>query len=414
MTNKTIIIGAGVVGAASALALQKNGHEVVLVDKVEPCNGASFGNAGAIVNGHCVPTATPGIFFDAMSMARSQYSPLSIKPSYLPKLLPWLLRFMLQSRPSAVNRNAFHLQALSKHAVDSWRMLTGKTNLSSLFRETGWLKVYESKKTFSRTALSRGLFDKTGTKYDVLNAEDIRDLEPNLAPCYQHGFYQKDCLSVTNPQRLVQGMVELLVANGGEYQKFEVNEISVGEKITLRGIEGKITADKVVIATGAWSRQLAEQLGDKIPLDTERGYHVMLPSTSAGLLKRPVLNGEYSFVLAPMQTGLRMTAQVELAGLKAEPNYDRIRGLLPLAKMMLPKLELREESVWMGFRPSLPDSLPVIGFSSRSKNIVYAFGHQHLGMTLGAVTGFMVGDLLSSRECKIDVDPYRATRFNKF
>ena len=413
MATKTIIVGAGVIGAASALALQKKGHEVILVDKAEPCNGASFGNAGAIVNGSCVPTATPRILLDVFNMIGQKHSPLSIKLSYLHKIFPWLLRFILQGRPSKFNQNALHLHALSKQAVDSWRLLTDKTTLSSLFRETGWLKVYESESTFSNTALSRELFDQMGTKYELLDVEGIRGLEPNLAPVYKHGFYQKDCLSIINPQKLVEGMVELLVANGGQYQQFDVSEVALGEKVYLSGCNGKISADKLVIATGAWSRQLAEQLGDKIPLDTERGYHIMLPSSTAHLLNRPVVNGEHSFVLSPMDTGMRMTSQVELAGLKEKPNYKQIRRLLPLAKLMLPKLEVREQSAWMGFRPSLPDSLPVIGFSSRSKNVIYAFGHQHLGMTLAAVTGFLVSDLLSGLESRIDVNPYRATRFNK-
>jgi len=415
MANKTIVIGAGVIGAASALALQRNGHDVILVDKTEPCSGASFGNAGAIVNGSCVPTATPGILFDVISMIGQKHSPLSIKLSYLHKVFPWLLRFILQGRPSQFYQNALHLHSLSKNAVDCWRLLTDKTTLWSQFRSSGWLKVYESESTFSKTSLSRELFDKMGTKYEILDSESIRDLEPNLAPIYKNGFYQKDCLSIINPQKLVEDMVSLFVAQGGRYKQFAVKEIKLDKnKVTLSGINGNITASKVVIASGAWSRQLAKQLGDNIPLDTERGYHIMLPTSGADLLNRPVVNGEHSFVLSPMETGLRMTSQVELAGLKAEPNYTRIRGLMPLAKQMLPKLEQKEESVWMGFRPSIPDSLPVIGFSSRSKNVLYAFGHQHLGMTLGAVTGLLVADMLSNKTVEIDVFPYRATRFNKW
>ncbi|PHS20539.1 MAG: FAD-dependent oxidoreductase [Kangiella sp.] len=415
MSSKIIVIGAGVVGAASALALQKSGHDVILVDRSEPCSGASFGNAGAIVNGSCLPTATPDILSDVASMITQKHSPLFIKPSYLHRIFPWLVRFVLQGRTTKFNQNAFDLHALSKNAVDSWQLLTDKNELSKLFKDTGWLKVYESENTFNKTARSREMFDKMGTKYELLDSDAIRDLEPNLAPIYKHGFYQKDCLSVTNPQKLVEGMVKLLVTQGGQYQKFDVAEIKTnGDKVYLNGINGSINADKVVVASGAWSRNLAKQMGDNIPLDTERGYHIMLPSLGADLLNRPVVNAEYSFVLSPMETGLRMTSQVELAGLNAKPNYDRIRRLLPLAKSMLPELELREESVWMGFRPSLPDSLPVIGFSSRSNKVFYAFGHQHLGMTLAAVTGFMVADMLNGKTSEIDACPYRPTRFNRW
>ncbi|PCI65913.1 MAG: FAD-dependent oxidoreductase [Gammaproteobacteria bacterium] len=415
MSTNIIVIGAGVVGVCSALALQESGHQVTLVDKVEPCNGASFGNAGAVINGSCLPTSAPGIIFDVINMIGQKHSPLSIRLSYFHKIFPWLLRFALQSRSSSFNQNAVHLNALSKNAVASWKLLTDKTPLSYLFNEAGWLRVYESEKTFSTTAMLSTLLDKMGTEYEILDSDGIRDLEPNLAHSYRYGFYQKNGLNITNPKKLIEAMVNLLIQRGGQYRRFEVNEIQLdNNKISLRGFDGCINADKVVIAAGAWSRHLSKQLGDDIPLDTERGYHLMLPESSIGLLNRPVMNGEHSFVLSPMEMGLRMTAQVEFAGLKLKPNYNRIRKLLPLAKQMLPKLESKEESVWMGFRPSLPDSLPVIDFSNRSKDVLYAFGHQHLGMTLGAVTGYLVSDMLGNNSSEIDVYPYRATRFNKW
>jgi len=415
MTNLTIVVGAGVIGVASALALQQSGHQVVLVDKVEPCNGASFGNAGAVINGSCLPTATPGIIFNVINMIGKKHAPLSIKLSYFYKILPWLLRFVLQSRISNFNQNAINLNALSKSAVDSWKLLTNKTELSCLFNETGWLRVYESEKTLATTIMLSTLLNKMGTQYEILDSEGLRDLEPNLAHSYRYGFYQKNGLNITNPHKLIDKMVKLLIAKGGEYRQFEVKEVLLeNDKVLVKGGASCIKANKVVIAAGAWSRHLAKQLGDDVPLDTERGYHLMLPHSSVGLLNRPVMNGEHSFVLSPMEMGLRMTGQVEFAGLKAKPNYNRIRNLLPLAKQMLPKLESKEESVWMGFRPSLPDSLPVIGFSSHSKDVLYAFGHQHLGMTLAAVTGFLVRDMLNDETTEIDVTPYRATRFNQW
>ncbi|MBL4660528.1 MAG: FAD-binding oxidoreductase [Alcanivoracaceae bacterium] len=414
MSNKIIIVGAGVIGAASALALLKDGHKVTLVDKESPCAGASSGNAGAVVNGSCAPTAMPGIFFDAIRMLIRTNSPFSIQPSYFPKITPWLFRFILQSRSSAVFNNAKHLHALSQHAVESWHQLTNNTQLTSLFRETGWLKVYELEKTFADTSKSRELLDKMGTNYERLTGAQIHDLEPNLAPVFKRGFYQKDSLSIANPERLVKGMVDLFVNRGGTYKRFDVNHIATNnDQVTLRGSLGELTADKVVIAAGAWSRSLAKQLEDNIPLDTERGYHLMLPKSCSSLLSRPVVHGENSFVLSPMETGLRMTSQVEFAGLNAPPNYKNIRSLLPLVKNMLPKVETREESVWMGFRPSLPDSLPVLGFSTKTNKVIYAFGHQHLGMTLGAITGFLISDLLSNRTPRISMSPYRPNRFNK-
>jgi len=413
MQKQITIIGAGVIGAATALALQKTNHEVLLLDRERPCAGASFGNAGAIVNGSCVPTAMPGILFDAIKMLSKSHSPLAIRPSYLHKISPWLLRFIWQSRTSTAYKNAESLHALSQHAVHSWRQLTDDTKLSSLLNAKGWLKVYQSANSFNGTLSSRKLMDQMGTKYQCLNSAEIYDLEPQLAPLFSHGVFQEDSLNVSDPQQIVQGLVDLFVSRGGRYQQFDVNYIEQQNGLVqLKGKSGKLVSDTVVIASGAWSRSLAKQLGDDIPLDTERGYHVMLPESTNSLLSRPVVNGDNSFVLSPMNKGIRMTSQIEFAGLNARPNYENIRKLLPIAQQMLPNLDTREESVWLGHRPSLPDSLPVIGFSSKSKNVVYAFGHQHLGMTLAAITGDIVTDLINNNQPKVPIFPYRANRFS--
>lgn len=412
MSSNIIVIGAGVIGAASALSLQADGRQVTLLDREAPCAGASFGNAGAIVNGSCVPTAMPGILYDVMRMAVQPLSPLSIRAEYFPKILPWLLRFMWQSRYVAASKNATHLRALTKHAVDHWLQLVDETALAAFVEEAGWLKVYEEEASFAATAKSRKLMDETGTSYEVLGRSEISDLEPNLAPIFNFGFYQKDCLRIVNPHKLVNGMVDLLLFRGGQFRQFEVERIQPeGSKVSLSGSAGLITADKVVIAAGAWSRSLAQQLGDNVPLDTERGYHLMLPESTRDLLNAPVVNGESSFVLSPMETGIRLSSQIEFGGLAAAPDYSRVRSLLPSAKRMLPTLDTREQSVWMGFRPSLPDSLPVLGFSATSKNVLYAFGHQHLGMTMGAVTGKLVSDLIAGRKPIVDMTPFRPNRF---
>ena len=412
MSKKIIVVGAGVIGAASALTLQSDGHDVVLVDRNISGSRTSFGNAGVIVNGSCVPSAMPGILYDAMGMISNPLSPLSIRPTYIHKILPWLMRFIWESRISAVYKNANYLQALSKDAVAHWKQLIKNTNLNTLFRSTGWLKVYESDKTFKNTKNSMDIHDKVGSQYEILSANQIRDLEPNLAPIYKHGFYQKDSMSITNPEKLIMAMLDLFVKNGGRYQQFAVDEIITNEhSVVLKGSDMSLQADNVVIAAGAWSKHLAKQLGDTLPLDTERGYHLMFPESSKDLLKRPVLDGENSFVLAPMTIGIRMTSQVEFAGLTAKPNYARTRRLVPLAKRMLPKIDSHEESVWMGFRPSLPDSLPVIGFSKQSNKVLYAFGHQHLGMTLGATTAYIISDLVNNKLPNISIEPYRPNRF---
>jgi len=413
LSQQTIaVVGAGVVGASVGLFLQRDGHRVILLDRSGPAAGASFGNAGAIVNGSCAPTAMPGIVGDVVRMMLQPLPPLSIRPAYFPKILPWLLRFVAASRRSRVNRIAGDLHALTAGAVVAWRELAAETPLDRLLATGGWLKVYESNRGFAATATARELLDAVGTPYELLEAGDIQDLEPHLAPIYTHGIWQKDGLRIVNPGRLVSEMVDLLVAGGGSFLPGEVLGIEPAEAlVTVRLADRTLTADRVVVAAGAWSRPLAALLGDRVPLDTERGYHMMLPAGTESLLGRPVLNAAHSFVLSPMETGLRMTSQVELAGVDAPPDYRRIRSLLPEARRMLPAVQATEASVWMGCRPSLPDSLPVIGCSTRSPNVLYAFGHQHLGMTLGPVTGKLISDLVAGRTPSLDLAPYRPDRW---
>lgn len=407
-----VVVGAGIVGASTALALQRDGHRVLLVDRDAPCAGASFGNAGAIVNASCAPTAMPGIVLDVLRMLGQPLAPLSIRPAYMHKILPWMIRFVLESRRSKVARNAMNLHALTRQAVSGWRNLTDGSGLADLLRAGGWLTVYETERSFGNSRAERGLMDDNDVPYEILSAPDIQSLEPNLAPIFERGIFNRDSLWITNPQRMVLGMVDLLIARGGTFRRFDVQSIDSLEKhIVLRSPSEVLPVSKVVIAAGAWSKPLAWQAGDKLPLDTERGYHVMMPVENSRLLSRPVVHAEFSCALVPMESGLRLTGQDEFAGVNAAPDYRRIRRLLPVAKRMLPAIDETEQSVWMGCRPSLPDSLPVIGFARRSRNILYAFGHQHLGMTLGPATGLLIADLVAGREPGVDLFPYRPERY---
>lgn len=413
MSNQSIVVvGAGIVGASTALALQRDGHSVLLVDRDAPCAGASFGNAGAIVNGSCAPTAMPGIVLDALRMLGQPLAPLSIRPAYMHKLLPWMIRFVLESRRSKVARNALNLHALTRRAVSAWKNLTDRSRLTDLLREGGWLTVYETARSFDNSHEERRLMDDNEVPYEILSPADIRSLEPNLAPIFERGIFNRDSLWITNPQRMVLGMVDLLIARGGTFRRFDVQSIDCLEKhIVLRGPSEVLPVSKVVIAAGAWSKPLARQAGDNLPLDTERGYHVMMPVANSSLISRPIANAGFGCALVPMESGLRLTGQDEFAGVNAPPDYRRIRRLLPVAKRMLPAIDETEQSVWMGCRPSLPDSLPVIGFASRSRNILYAFGHQHLGMTLGPATALLIADLVAGREPGVDLFPYRPDRY---
>jgi D-amino-acid dehydrogenase len=407
-----IVVGAGIVGSAIALHLTKKGYSVTLIDRSGPASGASFGNAGGIVNNSCVPSSTPGIIFDVIRMLSQPQSAFSLRPGHLYAALPWMTRFLLESQPTRADSNAVNLHALTKNAANDWRHLVGNTELNQFVNEVGWLKVFESEKTFKSLAYSRKLMDRLQVPYEVLDRSDIQNLEPALAPIFHHGIFQRDGLHISNPGRLVQSMVDLMVDCGGTYKRMSAEQIvSSKDNIRISDVTGSICADKLIISTGAYSKPLAARIGDKVHLEAERGYHMMFPVGTASLLTRPVVNGESSFVLSPMQTGMRMTSQVEIAGVDAPADYRRVRGLVSVAKKMLPRLDTREQSVWMGCRPSLPDSLPVIGASPKNRNIIYAFGHQHLGMTLGPVTAYLVEQLIAGKQTDVDLKPYRIDRF---
>jgi D-amino-acid dehydrogenase len=410
--NPLVVIGAGVLGACIALALQRDGHDVLLIDREGPAAGASFGNAGGVVNGSCAPTAMPGIAFDVLRMIGRPLTPFTVRLSYLPQALPWMLRFLNESRESRVYANGRALHDLSQFAADAWHELVAGTDLQPLLRPVGWLKVYRTEQAFAASAHSRYLMDSFSVPYEVLDAGDLQELEPGLAPEFARAIYQEDSLQVSDPGAMVRGMADLLVRRGGRFERCDVRRLELaGNTVELSDGSRTMTAARVVVATGAWSGRLSSQLGDRVPLDTERGYHAMLPTSNNRLLQRPVMHGDLSFVLSPMACGFRITSQVEFAGLQAAPDFRRIRSLLPVAERMLPGLDTRETSVWMGCRPSLPDSLPVLGFSPRSERVIYAFGHQHLGLTLGPASAQIVADLVAGRGPRIDLAPYRVDRF---
>lgn len=408
MNHSICVIGAGIVGVSCALTLQRQGHSVVLIDKTGPCAGASFGNAGAIVNGSCVPSATPGIWREALGMMGAT-GPLAIRLRHAPHLLPWLLRFVRESQSERFEQHARHLHALTSHANSSWTELLQDTNGGELFRQYGWLKVYEHKSSFDATALSLRTMSSLGVPYERLGGDEIHALEPALSPRFQYGMFQSDAHAVSDPEAMVQRLVAAFVALGGTVRIAEVRSLGVvGERAFAQLDEERIEADKLVLAAGAWSARLLKTLGYNIPLAAERGYHLMLPSVPE--LQRPVVNGEHGFVLSPMRQGTRMTSQVELANVDDSLDSRRIRALLPAVQEMVPTASIEVQSEWVGSRPSLPDSLPVIG-ATRHPAIHCAFGHQHLGLTLGPLTGLLVADTIADRAPRLDLQPYRIDRF---
>lgn len=408
--QRVAVVGAGIVGVCCALHLQNAGHETTLIDPRAPGTATSFGNAGGIVTGSVVPNSTPALRRDIARILFDRDSPVRLHWWYLPKIAPWLLRFLREGSDARVQQIARSLQPLVSRAYEAHRELITLAGVDGIVRPVGWLKVYENEAAFAGTAYDREIMAANGVSFDVLNTDDIHQLEPALARRFVKGLLQPDSAFVSSPYKLTEAYVVHFARLGGIVVQDRVR----GVRPTDGGIEldcerGFLSFDAGVIAAGAWSKQLAGQVGDRVLLDTERGYHLNIDSLTE--LRRPVVFPEQGFVLAPMQDGVRLTSGVELAGLDAPPDFSRIRRLLPHAQQMLPGLSDTVTRQWMGYRPSTPDSLPVIGASPHTPHVFYAFGHQHLGLTLSAITGRLVAALVGGRAPEIDLSPYRVRRF---
>jgi D-amino-acid dehydrogenase len=408
--QRVAIVGAGIVGVCCALHLQHAGHETTLIDPRAPGTATSFGNAGGIVTGSVVPNSTPALRRGIPRILFDRDSAVRLRWLYLPKIAPWLLRFLREGGDARVQHIARSLQPLVSRAYAAHRELIALTGADGLVRLVGWLKVYETEAGFAGTAYDRAIMAANDVRFDVLNADEIYQLEPALARRFVKGLLQPDSAFVSSPYKLTEAYVAHFVRLGGSIVQDRVR----GARPADGGIEldcerGFLRFDSVVIAAGAWSKQLAGQLGDHVLLDTERGYHLSIDSSTE--LRRPVVFPEKGYVLAPMQDGVRLTSGVELAGLDAPPDFSRIYRLLPHARQMLPGLSDKVARQWIGYRPSTPDSLPVISVSPHAPHVFYAFGHQHLGLTLSAITGRLVTALVGGPAPEIDLSPYRVGRF---
>ena len=409
------VVGAGIVGCSTALALAMDGHTVTLFDREEPGSGTSYGNAGAIVTGSIIPTATPAVIRSLPAYAFDRQSPAVLRAHHALKALPWILRFIAAGTPAAVDRFAAAMHPLVSQALAAHQVLATGAAVPDLLTQEGWLKVYASAKDFDGSALERRLMARHGVVHEILEQGSVLALEPGLDPafCY-HGVYQPNAGNVRFPKGLAEAYLRAAVSERASLIRENVKAIETreGGGVIVRGEGGQHGFDRLVVAAGAWSAKFTKQLGDHVSLDAERGYHISFGPGSERLLRRPVVVPGRGFVLSPMHDGLRLISGDELAGLSAPPNYRRIEALLPDAVRVLPALrDWRPASRWMGHRPSTPDTLPVIGPARKSQDVIYAFGHGHLGVTLSAITARIVADLIARRPPEIDLAPFRATRF---
>ena len=406
------VIGAGIVGVACALRLQLNGYKVTLFDPNDPGSGCSYGNAGIFQIGACVPVATPGVIRQVPKMLMDRDQPLSIRWQYLPSLAPYLMRFLAAATPSNVDRISRILASILDCAIDSFTPLIDAANAQGMLNKTGELYVYETDQSFESAKPAHELRQSRGVNIEYLEAHQIRQLEPALAPIFKHAAYLTDCISLSDPYDLTKALLAVFFQNGGIHLRekvmgFECEGQKVRQIITN---SGKHDCNRILLAAGAWAKPLAKQLGAKIPLDTERGYHVRINDADVDL-RIPVISGDYRFGVSNLSSGFRVAGTAELASSNAPPNYDRADRLVGLAKRMFPNLNADGYKRWMGCRPSTPDSLPVICKSTECENAFFAFGHGHLGLTMAGITSEFLLDLMEGNAPRIDISGLHYRRF---
>lgn len=407
------VIGAGIVGMSCALFLQRDGHRVTVIDPVDPGSDAqtSFGNAGSISMSSVLPTALPGIWRKLPRMLADPTGPLAIRWRYLATLAPFLLSFLRNTAGGRVEANGRAIAALINGVFDAYDTLVAETRTQDLIIRRGSLKVYRTGQSFAAAAFERKLLTENGFEFEILNSDELRQLEPALAPIFEHAMYMPQSGGSTNPGQLVRRFAESFVAKGGTFHRARATgfQFADGSVCGVTAGSRNIAADAVVLAAGSWSRSLARQLGAPVMLEAERGYHVMLAKPPV-TLQRFTMFADAQFALGVHDDGLRVTTGVEYASVDAPPNYRRIRALLPQVALSVRDLDITERSIWMGRRPTLPNSVPMIGRSPRHANAFFAFGHSHLGLTMGPVTGRIIADLMANRDPGIDMTPYRVNR----
>lgn len=409
---QTAIIGAGVVGLATAASFVQRNHRVTLIDPSEPGRGCSYGNAGCFSLASIVPVGMPGMWRKVPKWLLDPSGPLAIPPRYAPHIAPWVWSLLRSSSVAKVNAIADDLKTLLFPALQYWRPLAEWAGVPDLIQQNGWAVAYESAAAFEGDRLGWKLRSDRGVRVEVLKGKEITELEPALASKFTHMAYLPEQGQCLNPLRLSNAIEATLRQHGARFVQARALDFlwKDGRVSSVVTDQEQIAADHIVVAAGAFSKPLALKLGDRIPLETERGYHVMVKS-SGPTLSRPVMSGEGKFFATPMEEGIRFAGSVELGGLDLPPNYKRADVLLKQGRAMLPRLDGEELGRWMGFRPSLPDSKPVIGASNRAPNAFYAFGHGHVGLTAAAATAEIIADLATGHRPRIDPAPFRPGRF---
>lgn len=407
-----IVIGAGVVGLSAAIAAQARGLSVTVLDREGPAAGASAGNAGAFAFTDILPLASPGILKKAPKWLLDPLGPLSVPPAYAVQIAPWMFRFWRACSPKRVAHSTTAQTALMDLSKAELEPFLERTGTMPMLRKEGNLQVYEGEAELKASLPGWKAREDHGIEFRHLNAADMAEIQPGLSPRFTHGTFTPGWYSIADPKLYTLALAEHFRSAGGTIERAEVTSLRPLEGgVEIVSADGTVRrAAKVVLSAGAFSHRIARTLGERIPLETERGYNTTLPSDAFDL-RTQVTFGGHGFVVTRLSTGIRVGGAVELGGLELAPNFRRSEAMLKKAQAFLPGLKPAGGVQWMGFRPSLPDSLPAIGSARATPRVVHAFGHGHLGLTQSAGTARIVADLLTGKAPAIDIASFSPQRF---
>ena len=406
------VIGAGIQGVCISLNLIKKGFKVTLIDRDEPGNlSASYGNAGHFSPYASVPINRPDILADVPSMLFNSTGPLALKWNYVPKMIPWFLKFIKNCTKKKMMHTAKYMHQILDLAIPAYDELFQDIDISGLVESKGILYFWTNKDLKSRE-LEFKIRNELGVKQQLLTPHEIHDLEPNIKKIYHGGALYSNAKHARNPGKILLKLFDLFIKKGRKFEKQNVQSISyTSESKPIIKTDLKFYKfDKAVISCGAFSKKFTDQVNENIPLDTERGYHVHFKGYEH-LLSRPVIFLNRGFGVTPMEQGLRVVGTVEFGGLNNPPSKKRILNLVNNAKYLFPELKEHQDE-WLGFRPTLPDFLPILGASKNHKNLFYSFGHHHLGWTLGAISGKIISGMIAGENTNLDLTAYKSQRFS--
>ena len=409
------IIGSGIQGACTGLQLIKKGIPVTIFDRQDPLSqdfkSASYGNAGHFSPYAVLQLNRPDILFDVPKMLFSSYGPLALKWNYVPKMLKWFFYYLKNCNKKSMMHTAKNMHQILSLSNDAYEEIFQEIDTNGLVEKKGIIYIWTNKNLKSRN-LEIKVRDELGIKQKLLSQKEVLELEPNLNPVFDAGIIYESAMHARDPHGILKQIFKLFLNRGGKFIQTNIKSIeqSKTDETIIRSENEEYKFEKSVVASGAFSKQFTDQLGEKIPLDTERGYHVHFKGQER-LISRPVIFLDRGFGMTPMNQGLRAVGTVELGGTENPLSKKRIEYIIRCAKELLPQLGAHEDE-WLGFRPTLPDFLPILGPSLKNKNIIYAFGHQHLGWTLGAITGKIVSGIVAGENTNLDLSPYSSKRFN--